>query len=248
MIKNGGILIIGILILFIGQVKAQTYEELVANSMSGKDISMRLPSIAILQAAALEKSPLLKIHDAEIVITQLKVKSIKREWMQSLGFEAGAKYGMFDNLIVTGDLGLDQIATNTTEQTRYNVGVFLKIPLSSIVDRSAVQQAQAELSKVTYQRESTILELRQLIIVQYNNVVKAYRNMVVQNNAVEIYRVQMFRAEKDFANGQITVADYARLHDMLSRAVLNLENIKVEYITAFQLLQETVGENIILEN
>lgn len=228
--------------------KAQTYDELIANSMGGKDITMRLPSIATLQEAAILHSPLLKIHDANVIISELKVRSMKRDWMRNLGFEAGAKYGLFDNLIVTGDLGIDQVATNTTEQTRYNVGLFLKIPINSIVDKSNIQIAKTELDKISFERETTIQEIRQLIIVQYNNIVKAFRNMVVQNNAVEVYRVQMIRAEKDFNNGKLSVADYARLQDMLSRAVINYENIKVEYITALQILQETVGVDINLEN
>ncbi|MFA9388882.1 MAG: TolC family protein [Prolixibacteraceae bacterium] len=235
-------------IIILGQLSAQTYDDLVANSISGKDITMRLPPIAELQAAALETSPLLKIHDANLVISRLKIISMKRDWMRSLGFEAGAKYGLFDNLILTGDLGIDQVATNTTEQTRYNVGLFLKIPLSTVVDKSSVNIARAEMDIIALEKETTIRELRNLIIVQYNNVVKAYRNMVIQNNAVEIYRVQMLRAEQDFNNGKITVADYARLHDMLSRSILNFEDIKVEYITALQLLQETVGIEIKLEN
>lgn len=248
MIKQKISIVIVLCFIFMGHTMAQTYDELITNTISGKDISKRLPPIADLQAAAIDKSPLLKIHDADIVINQLKVKSLKRDWMRSLGFEAGAKYGLFDNLIVTGDLGLDEVATNTTEQTRYNLGLFLKIPLSSFVDKSGVQIAKAELDKLNYERESTVLELRQLVIVQYNNLIKAYRNMVVQNNAVETYRVQMFRAEKDFTNGNITVADYARLNDMLSRAVMNLEDIKLEYLTALQLLQEVVGIEIKLEN
>jgi outer membrane protein TolC len=248
MTKKGILLIVLIFLLGNGVVKAQTYSELISNTLTGKDITLRLPPISELQSSAIENSPLLKIYNADVVISELKVKSAKREWMRSLGFEAGAKYGLFDNLIVTGDLGIDYVATNTTEQTRYNFGVFLKIPLSSVIDKSGVQLAKVELDKISYQREASISELRQLIIIQYNNIVKAYRTIVVQNNAVELYRVQMIRAEQDFNNGKITVAEYARLNDMLSRAVINLENAKVEYVTAIQLLEETVGVEINLLN
>lgn len=227
---------------------SQTYNELVKNTIAGKDITLRLPSISSLQVAASENSPLLKIHSSDVVINELKVKSLKRDWMNSLGFEAGVKYGLFDNLILKSDLGLDEINTNTTEQTRYNMGVFLKIPLSTIADKSNVQIAEAELDRLKFERESILSELRQLIIVQYNNVVKSYRSMIVQNNSVENYRLQMMNAEKEFENGEISIADYARLNDMLSRAVMNFENIKVEYLTALLLLEETVGVEIKLED
>jgi outer membrane protein TolC len=227
-----------------GILKGQTYDELIANTLSGKDITDQLPPLATLQAQAEENSPLLKIHDANIVINQLKVNSEKREWMRSLGFEAGAKYGLFDNLILKEDLGTDEVISNTTEQTRYNIGIYLKIPISSIIDKSRVDLAVAERNRVHLQKEATVKELRQLVIVQYGNIVKAYRNIVILNNSVEVYRVQMVRAEKDFTNGKITVDEFARLNDMLSRTTANLEDTKVEYFVAIKLLEETVGVKI----
>lgn len=238
----GGIFFL--LLFFHFNVRGQTYDELISNTISGKDITERLPALATLQAQAEENSPLLKIHDANLVINQLKVNSEKREWMRNLGFEAGAKYGLFDNLIVTGDLGVEDPAISTTEQTRYNLGIFLKIPLSSIADKSKVKLASVEADLVLLEKESTLKELRQLVIVQYGNLVKAYRNIVILNNSVEVYRVQMIRAEKDFTNGKLTVDEYARLNDMLSRATANLEDTKVEYFVALKLLEETVGVKI----
>jgi outer membrane protein TolC len=141
-------------------------------------------------------------------------------------------------------LGVEDPAISTTEQTRYNLGIFLKIPLSSIADKSKVKLASVEADLVLLEKESTLKELRQLVIVQYGNLVKAYRNIVILNNSVEVYRIQMIRAEKDFTNGKLTVDEYARLNDMLSRATANLEDTKVEYFVALKLLEETVGVNI----
>ena len=50
--------------------------------------------------------------------------------------------------------------------------------------------------------------------------------------------------QKDFTNGKLTVDEYARLNDMLSRATANLEDTKVEYFVALKLLEETVGVKI----
>lgn len=225
-------------------LKGQTYDELIANTLSGKDIADQLPPLATLLSQAEENSPLLKMHDANLLINQMKVNSEKREWMRSLGIEAGAKYGLFDNLILKEDLGTDEVIANTTEQTRYNLGIYLKIPISAIIDKSRVDLAVAERDRVYLEKEATLKELRQLIIVQYGNVLKAFRNIVILNNSVEVYRVQMVRAEKDFTNGKITVDEFARLNDMLSRSTANLEEAKVEYFVALKLLEETVGVKI----
>lgn len=223
------------------QVNGQSLNEIIDKNLTDNDITNQLPTLQQLQDSAVKHSPLLKIIDSDMVIQQLKIKSEKREWMRSLGFEAGAKYGMFDNLILTEDLGYQDLATSTTEQTRYNLGVYLRIPISSIIDNSNIKLATEEKNRLRYEKANSIKELRQLIIIQYNNIVKAHKGVVIRTAHVESYQVQMLRAEKDYENGVINIAEYARLQDVTLRAQLALEESKVELLTALQLLQETVG-------
>lgn len=231
----------------INSVLAQTYDELIVNISSGIDITEKLPPLAELQAQAIDNSPIFKMLDADLVIGEFKVQEEKREWMSSIGIEGSAKYGLFDNLIITEDLGAMESNTQTTQQTRYSVGAYVKIPISAIIDNSNVKVAKAEKEKLRYQREARIQELRQLIIVRYYNVIREYRGIVIKLNAVENYRVQKLRAEEDFSNGEINVYEFARLDDMLSKAVLSLEGAKLDFSTAFHILEETVGVKINLK-
>ncbi|WP_321372782.1 TolC family protein [uncultured Draconibacterium sp.] len=242
-IKLISLLLIGV----VAVLKAQTYDELLAKTAEGTDISEKLPPLHELQRLAIENSPIFKLLDADVEIGAYKVKEEKREWMQSLGVEGGARYGLFDNLIISQDLGLVESNTQTTEQTRYYFGGFLKIPLSAIFDDSNVRTAKAENEKLKYQREARIQELRQLIIVRYYNVIREFRGIIIKTNAVENYRVQRIRAEEDFLNGKITIDEYARLEDMLTKAVLSLEETKLDFTSAFQILEETVGVPIKLK-
>jgi outer membrane protein TolC len=237
--------------LFIGfstNLYGQTYDELIANTSDGKDISEYLPPLAELQNLAIENSPVFKMLDADVKIGEYKVKEEQREWMRALGIEGGVRYGLFDNLILTEDLGLVESNTETTEQTRYSIGIYAKIPLGSIADKSNVKTAKAEKEKLRYQRESRIQELRQMIIIRYNAVMQEYRAVVIKSNAVEGYRTQIIRAKVDFENGKLNIADYVRLENMLTQAVLELEKSKLDYITAYQILEETVGVKIKLRN
>lgn len=233
--------------IFLGKsLFAQTYEELIANSSYGVDISERLPSLAILQQQAIENSPIFKMLDSDVEIYNYKIQEEQRLWLHSMGFEGGARYGLFDNLILTQDLGLVESATNTTRQGRYYVGAYVKIPLSDLFENSNVKTARAERDRIQFQREVRIQELRQLIIVRYNNVIREYRGLVIKSNAVENFRMQRLRAQQDFRNGIMTVYEFARLEDMLSSAVIDLENAKMDFKTAFQVLEETVGVKITL--
>ena len=223
---------------------SQTYDALLSVTPLGKDITEQLPPLAELQAKAIQNSPLFKILDTDVTIGEYRVKEEQREWMNSLGFEGGARYGLFDNLIITQDLDMIESNPQKTEQTRYYFGAFVKIPLSAVFDNSNVRAAKAEKDKLRYQREARIQELRQLIIVRYNEVIKQSRGLVIKTNAVENYRVQMIRAEIDLKNNQISFADYARLSDMLTKAVIEQEEAKLDFATAFQILEETVGTKI----
>ncbi|WP_282014864.1 TolC family protein [Marinifilum flexuosum] len=225
---------------------SQNVDQVVEKTVKGDVISDLLKPLNEIQQLAVNNSPLLKFYDSDIIIGELKIKAEKRDWMTKLGFEAGAKYGLYDNLVITEDLGSAGSNTSTTEQTRYSLGVFLKIPLNNIADRTNVKQARAELDKIKYQKEKSEQELRQLIIVQYNNVLKASMNLEIRNKSLEMFKLQLIRSEKDFVNGKINISDYTRIHDMAVRSELEFENTKFELRTAIQVLNEIVGTNVTL--
>jgi len=229
-----------------GYSTAQNIDEVVSKTVQGNQVSDLLLPLSQIQDLAIQNSPLLKLYDSEIVIGQFKVKAEKRDWMSNLGFEAGAKYGLYDNLVITEDVGSGESNTSTTEQTRYSVGVFLKIPLNNIADRSNVRQAKAELEKIRYQKESSEQELRKLIIIQYNNVLKSNMSLEIRNKSYEMFKLQLIRSEKDFVNGKINISEYSKVHDMKVRAELEFNNVKIELRTAIQVLNEIVGAQVTL--
>jgi len=240
-------ILISLFVISEANIKAQTYDELLDNSSFDKDIAEMLPALAVLQEQAIVYSPVFKILDADVRIGEYRIIEEKREWMRWFGLEGGAKYGLFDNIVLTEELGGAELSTAKTEQTRYFGGLFLRMPISSFADKSNIKAARAEREKLGYQRQARIKELRQLIIIQYGNVIKEHRGMIIKNNAVENYRVQMLRAQKDYNNGKINISEYARLEDMLSKAVVALEEAKTDFTTAFLILEETVGTKIQLK-
>ncbi|MGE0092851.1 MAG: TolC family protein, partial [Bacteroidales bacterium] len=185
---------------------------------------------------------MLKFYNADILINELKVKSEKRDWMRHLGVEAGVKYGLLDNVVFSSYFGANM--NNFNSETRYSIGAYLRIPIGSVLDKSAVKMSEQEIVKAEQLFERTLQELRQLVIIQYNNLIKSHRSLIVRSNLVATYEAQMLRAEKDFTEGNIDVSEYARLNEMYTTSILNLEENKVEFNTALQILQETVGVKI----
>jgi outer membrane protein TolC len=226
---------------------AQNNEQVVAKVMEGELIADLLLPLGTMQQMAIENSPLLKYHNSQVLISELRIQAEKRDWMNSLDFEASARYGLFDNLIISEDLNTDASAS-TTEQTRYSVGLSLKIPLSKIIDRTNLKQAKAEFDKYRFQQQSNERELRQLVVVQYNNVLKTYKSVEVRNKAFGVLKVHLNNVEKDYINGKIDIAEFSRVHDIKMNAELELERAKIELISSIQVLNEIVGKPITLKN
>lgn len=233
------------LISLFSSVRAQDYSQLSDAVAQYPDITKLLPPLRVLLDSAEMNSPMLKFYDADIIISNLKVKIEKRDWMRHMGFEAGIRYGLLDNVVFSSYFG--QNMNNFNSETRYNIGLFVKIPIFSLADKSGVKIGRYEVEKSKQLHERTLNELRQLVIVQYNNLIKSHRSLIVRYEHVATYEVQMLRAEQDFINGIIPIAEYARLNDMLTTAKLNLEDNKIEFITAFQLLKEIVGMQLELK-
>lgn len=240
------ILILVIILWLFVAARAQNYSEFIAQSLEQNDImNLILPLQSLIDSAEIH-SPMLKIAKSDVTITTLRLKSEKLEWTRNVGFEAGIRYGLFDNLILKEQSGSEVLQGSTSSQTRYNAGIFLKIPASSFIDRSNVKIAKEEEVQANYRYESSLLSLRQAVIVQYFEVVKIHKGLIIKNESVESYRVQLFRTEQDFINGSVGLVEFTRIKNMYTQALLDFEETKTDYFVAFRLLAEIVGIDIVI--
>lgn len=226
---------------------AQSINDFVNKGLEANDISKRLPSLDSLIFKAKENSPRLKFFDADFAYWDGAVVLEKRAWLNNINIEAAYGYGIYDNLSneqLAGGATASQ-ALISTEQSRYTVGASIKLPLASIFNRGRkIKNAEAEADKSKYSKEFAIWELEQLIVTQYNDLIKAHRLLFISNSIVESYKVQSIRAEKDFANAIINISDYTRLQQMLNQAISSFESQRSEFLIALKSLEGTVGIEI----
>lgn len=224
----------------------QSINDFVERGLDANDISKRLPPLDSLLAIAKENSPRLKFFDADYEYWDGQTTLAKRAWLRNINLEAGWGYGIFDNLSnqqIAGDPGSQ--ALFSTEQSRYTVGASIKLPLSSVFNRNReIKNAKAEADKSKFNKDFAIWELEQLIVRQYNDLIRAHRLFFISNSIVETYKVQSIRAEKDFSNGVINVTEYTRLQQMLNQAISSFESQRAEFLIALKSLEGTVGIEI----
>lgn len=235
-----------VLYLGTGVVHAQSLNEFVVDGLEKNDLAKNLPPLDTLIKMAKANSPRLKFFDADYEFWDGQITLARRAWLSNINLEAGYGYGIFDNLSnqqIAGDPGSQTLFSS--EQSRYTVGASIRLPLSSVFNRNRdIKNAKAEAKKSQHQKEYAEWELEQLIVKQYNNLMKAHRLFFINASIVESSKLQSIRAEKDFKNGVINLADYTRLQQMLNQAIRAYESQRAEFLIAFKALEGTVGIQI----
>lgn len=226
--------------------RSQTANDYLKNGLEANNIAEKLPPLDSLIAMAKKNNPFLKSFDSTKELGEGKVQLEKRSWLQYLSLDAGYGYGIFDNLSdqqIAGDPG-NQILFST-EQSRFNLGASLKMPVSALINRNrTIKNTKLEAETFKYEQQQAENELRLKVINEYNEVLKFHRLVFINNSIVETFRAQTIRAEKEFADGIINVADYTRLLQMINQAIMALEAQKSDFFKAFMALESTVGVNL----
>lgn len=235
-----------LLVLVFNVSFGQSINDFIEKSLKENDIAKKLPPVDTLVAMAREYSPFIKVTVSEQQYRDGVVSSEQRAWLEYINLEAGYNYGIFDNLSNAQIAGDPQSqALFSSEQSRYNVGVSLRLPLSAIVNRRArIKSAKGEAEKARFETQVAEVELEQKVVELYNNLLKSHRLFFISGSIVDNFRVQSIRAEKDFANGIINIAEYTRLQQMMNQATMGFELQRSEFISSVMALEGIIGAEL----
>ena len=141
------------------------------------------------------------------------------------------------------------LTSTRNTQTNYGVGAYIRIPFYDFLSRkSQITSAKAEIAQAQSYSLVQRNELRQLVIKQYNEVIVKHRLLKIKSRYAETARINLAMAEKQFLNGVITVAEYSSTTEIVSRSETDFESSKMEFRTAFMILEEIVGIKFNLTN
>lgn len=204
------------------------------------DIESLLPPLETIIDSAIAKNSYIKFRDQQIVVNEFKLKSERVRWMQNLGLQSDIRYGTFDNFSMNTAAGqTPSVIATRNNQLNYGVGAYIKIPLFDFVNQKhLVGAAKAEkdqaVSLAAVQRD----ELRQAVIKQYHEVIMKHRVLKIKSKFLETSRISVIMAEKEFQNGVTTVSEYTRISEIAANAEVDFERSKIDYVSAFMLLEE----------
>jgi outer membrane protein TolC len=207
------------------------------------NIELMLPPLETIIDSAIAKNPFVRYRDLQIVVNTQKLKSDRADWTRDIGFQTDVRFGTFDNYATNVVAGQNPaLASTVNTQTNYGIGGYIRIPVYDFLNRkNQIKQSKAEIEQAKSYSLVQRDELRQSVIRQYNELIIKQRILRIKTKYVETSRIHMEMIEKNFINGTITLTEYSSLSEIASRAEADFETSKMEFRTAYMILEEIVG-------
>ena len=214
------------------------------------NIESMLPPLETIIDSAISKNPYVKFRDLQVDVNGYKLKDDRTQWLRNLGVQADVRYGTFDNFSTNTAAGQNPSLLSTrSSQFNYGAGAYIKFPIYDAVNRkNQIRLAKAEIEQAQNFSQVQRNELRQLVIKQYNELIVKQRILKIRSKYAETSRINIEMVEKEFMNGIVTVTEYSRISEIFSRAQADYENSKMDFRTAYMILEEIAGIKFNLTN
>jgi len=214
------------------------------------NIESLLPPLETIIDSAIARNPNVKFKDLQVDISKFKLKADKSDWTRNLGLQSDIRYGTFDNYSTNLAQGQSPSLLSTRNtQLNYGVGGFIRLPVYDVINRrNQNRMSRAEIEQAKSSSLAQRSELRQLVIKQYNELIIKHRLLKIKSKYIETAKINMEMAEKQFLNGVISIAEYSSISEGVARSEAEFESAKMDFRTAYMILEEIVGIKFKLTN
>jgi len=215
------------------------------------DIETLLPPLNKILDSALAINPNIRFRDLQIDMSKASKKTGKLEWIRNIGIQTDARYGTFDNFssnLASSTSSSTMIATRNN-QLNYGIGASVRFPIYEYLNRkNQAANSQGLIDQAIAMAESQRIELRQAIIKQYNDLILKQRLLKLRSKYIETARMNLVMLEKQFQNGQITLDEYSRISETVTRTETEYETAKIDLLTSYMIFEEVTGIRFNLKN
>lgn len=209
-----------------------------------------LPPLHVLIDSAVKNNSSVQFRELQVIVNESKLRASRKEWTRSVGVQTDVRYGTFDNFSTNQTVGQTPgtFATTRTE-FKWGYAAYLNLPIFNVINRkNQIHLAYAELEQAESMVEMQKDELRQMVIRQYNELILQQRLLKIKSKLVETSKINMMMSEKEFMNGIIPISEYARISEIVSRAESDFEVVRIDFLTAYMILEEIVKVKFNLSN
>jgi outer membrane protein TolC len=219
------------LLLGTSNLIAQTKEDSLFTSHTNL---VKLPTLISLIDSAVNRSPVVKLHQNQINQSRLMVQLVKTNWAESIKFNSNYVYG-------TSIENVTQPLNNNPTQW-FGVGTSVSVPLADILNRKEqIQIANLEIGKDVERLNTVYDNIKLEVISGYSAVQLNSKILIHREEALSVCIMQLSYADLEFKNGSIEIADFSRIHDSYVLAVIAYEESRDSYLNALINLEVLTG-------
>lgn len=205
-----------------------------------KDLLNQLIPLDSIVQIALRNSPTVQAQDALIDAGREQIKFARREWQNGVTGFLTQSYGnqstFFDsnqepNTIQTQNL-----------QTGFRLGLNVNIPLFLLFGRtSRINVFEHEMEVRQKTGEKLALDISRMVITEYNDMLSAHRIMLLAAKNRGTTRLLQDMADKQFAQGDISIADYSGVAAITAKSEQDYEIARGNFYSSYQTLEKLLG-------
>ena len=216
--------------------------------------SFHLPPLSVLFENAKQNPQILSMEKSE-QLAKAEVAKQKRHIFSYIRAHASYSYGKTD---VYGQMTNNQTGTmnfvpifeskNGTEQSYWNVGVNLNIPLEDILDWApSIKRKRLEAEKARLDKDIKFEELKLQISTLYAKITNSLVTLKTASEGAAAYQGAGALNQEDFHQGNMSIEDYAwtKMHEM--GTVQTYQNLQTTIITDILTL-EIISRTPIITN
>lgn len=233
--------ILSLHVLFVfGQNAPQQPEDPMDRFFNSSDFAL-----AMLYDAAIKHAAEIERADASRQIAAEEVVLGKRQILNGISLGTSYSYGTwmrFNNLEAPAD---PWNAFSMPARSNYSIGLNMSFPLLSFLNRrNEISKRQLGLKQAEADRKQVEREIRQEVIMLYQQLVLAREVLQNYQDAYQSANINKELADKKFREGSIQVDEQIAALDYHSKASLALQQAKNTYTTNLLLLEERIGMTI----
>jgi len=207
------------------------------------NIQDKLPPLEVLIDSAIKNAPLIRMEDAEISLARYRLKEYKIGLTRNFGVTSNFKWGnnyAYSRSETAG--GIPSEFLSFGNQTFFDVGVYLKLPVFDIVNhKNSVNQGKREVESHLIRKEQMIKQTTQDVIFTYQNLLLHQDLLKVKNEAQVTSTLQVKMAEKEFLNGKVSISELARVTQTHSANLYSYKQDRMLFYRQYLLLEQLVG-------
>ena len=205
-----------------------------------KELVDQIVPLDSLIKVALENSPTIQAQDALIEASKDQIKFARREWQNGVSGFFSQSLGN-QSLFYDSNQDLNTVQSKSL-QTGYRLGLNVSVPLFLLFGRTSrinVYQHEQEVREKT--GEKIKLDVSRQVISEYNSVLSAHRILLLATKSRGTSRLLQDMAEKQFAQGDISIADYSSVAAITSKAEQDYEIARSNFYNVYLSLEKLLG-------